>query len=83
MKLKNKKIFFNSFLLAFIFSFFSILILFPNILGIFYTDIGGKVVISYETLVKAFIVLFTQTSVIGAVFYNIAKKIFLDKERKI
>lgn len=77
MKLKNKKIFINSFIIAFFVSFITIYILFPGLEKILYTDINSWVNISLWFLIKILAVLWWQTSLLWSIFYAIAKKIFL------
>jgi len=82
MKISNKKLLIHSLVLAFIVSFFTSLFLFPDIWKSLYTNVNWVVNISSSTLIKAFITLLIQTSLIWSIFYNIAKKIFLDKEKE-
>jgi len=73
-----KKILFHSFLLAFVVSFFTIIIVFPETKSIVYTNIEGKMfTLSWTFLLKVFFVLFWQTSILGSIFYMIAKKMFI------
>jgi len=56
--MSRKKTIINSFLLAFMFSFFTILILFPQVGEVFYTDISnGSIEVSPSFLIKVVVIL--------------------------
>ena len=75
--MSKKQIIFHSFLLAFILSFFTIIFMVPETKNIIYTNINSWTInVSWSFLVKVFAILLWQTSVLGSVFYVIAKKMF-------
>lgn len=79
MKLTSKKILVNSFLIAFILSFLTVYIIFPQLNKLSYTSITSWIVIniSWWFFLKVLVVLWGQTSLLWGLFYVMAKKIFL------
>jgi len=79
MKYTNKTIFINSFIIALIFSFMTIYIIYPQLNSILYTSINSwsNLNLSLWFFLKILVILLLQTSVLWVVFYIIAKKIFL------
>jgi hypothetical protein len=76
--MSRKKIIIQSFLLAFIVSFFTIFMLFPETKEIAYTNISNWTInVSSTFLLKVVVILLWQTSALGSVFYVLAKKIFI------
>ncbi len=69
--------FIASFLLAFLISFVTITYLYPEVTNIFYSDsLANLSWFNPLFFVKVFFILAWQTSLLWAVFYNLAKKIF-------
>ena len=73
----KRKILVNSFLLAFCVSFITIFLLFPHVKALLFTDITWWTInLTAGFVVKIFWALLWETSVLGGMFYIIAKKIF-------
>jgi len=76
--MSTKKIMIESFVLAFIVSFFTIIVVYPQSMNVLYTNIAWwSLEVSSSFLLKVVVVLVWQTSALGSVFYVLAKKIFL------
>jgi len=76
--MSTKKIMIESFVLAFIVSFFTIIVVYPQSMNVLYTNIAWwSLEVSSSFLLKVVIVLVWQTSALGSVFYVLAKKIFI------
>ena len=76
--MSTRKVLLNSFAFAFIISFFTIIVLFPETKSVLYTNINnGTISMSPTFLLKVIVILLWQTSVLGSVFYILAKKIFI------
>jgi len=76
-KIVKQKIFIHSFVIAFLLSFITIFLVFPETKNLFYTDINWWIVsLNPWFIVKVFWALLWQTSVLWWIFYMLAKKIF-------
>ena len=76
--MSSKRLLIQSFVLAFVLSFFTILILLPESQKLLYTNITAwSIEVSSTFLVKIVAVLVWQTWALGSVFYVLAKKIFI------
>jgi len=78
MKFISKKYLIFSFLLAFLFSLISLQFIFPNFFSLAYTNILNSNIPGFSPIFffKVFSTLLIQTSALGFIFYNIAKKLF-------
>ncbi len=76
-KIVKQKIFIHSFVIAFLISFISIVLVFPGIKSLFYTNISWWTInLNTWFIVKVFWALLWQTWVLWWMFYMLAKKIF-------
>jgi len=77
MKIKQKYLI-GSFLLAFILSFITVLIIYPQFNEFLYTSISNPEFVQFRPtfFVKVVSILLAQTSALGFIFYTIAKKLF-------
>jgi len=75
--MSTNKLLISSIIISFSLSLLTVFLLFPDTSKILYTNIAGWTIeISWSFLVKVALVLWWQTSVLGSVFYVIAKKMF-------
>ena len=76
MKYLNKYLV-GSFVVAFSLSLISLVYLYPEVSNLLYTDsVANLPALSPTFFVKVFLTLAGQTTMLGAVFYTIAKKLF-------